>query len=624
MSERDFTAFAEAYIRLHEPHAEADFADVGEDKPRAEQHVDATESRNQQSAHTSQPSSDDDPTWPDMSVRIAKCKAYLDKVPEAIKGQHGHNKTLRAACECFRFALDKQAAFTMMEWFDEVHTDHRGSKGTADCWTANDIWHKLQSAEQKVRAKGDYGCRLKIERYERTDAGNGQHFAAVHEDDLRYVGKWKCWIKWDGKRWLRQDNNLALGWASQFSRVTMPDYSKQLSGESAKQYFTWIAASQSKGRGEAMLAYAAAPLGIDTTELDADGNLFNVQNGTIDLTTIELRPHDPMDLLTKSSPVVFDPAAQCPIFDAFIRRIFENDDEIIRYVQAAVGYSMSSEIGEECIFAPYGHGQNGKSKLIGAIVHVMGDYAATALQTLLLQMGGNLKANSDDEAALFGRRFISCSEPDKDQRFDEAKLKRLTGGSPITAMRKYEHPFTFVPTHSIWIECNHMPKVKSTDVAIRRRVKKIPFNVTIPEAERDYHLAEKLQAEASGILNWMLAGLKMYRNEGLVEPKTITDATDAYFAEHDIFGSFLADCTMKAPNGRTETGQLYNKYKVWCMAEGIDYPMSKREMAKQLCDRGYEPGRANRMRYYCGLVIREDTPAEDNGNTWGTKDERTF
>src|ERR1700678_1583231 len=159
-------------------------------------------------------------------------------------------------------------------------------------------------------------------------------------------------------------------------------------------------------------------------------------------------------------------------------------------------------------------GRNGKTTFMDAVKLVMGEYALVGLQSLLLKIGNNFKANSDDEAELFGSRLVSVSETDEGEKFDESKIKKLVGGGKITAMRKFEHPFSFEPSHKLWLDCNNKPKVKGNDEGNWRRIKLIPFLVQIPIDERDEHLSDKLELEASGILNWMLSGLSSWLADG--------------------------------------------------------------------------------------------------------------
>ena len=361
------------------------------------------------------------------------------------------------------------------------------------------------------------------DRYPATEIGNAEMFRDVFGDDLRYVPKWKSWLVWNGRYWEKDDTGTdARRKGYQLVRRCMFEYAQRISDDEQRQAYTkHIAKSQSARAIDAIVKVSQTMLAIAPREIDADPYLLNVWNGTIDLRTGNLRNHRHEDFITKISTVIYDPAATCPTWLRFIDRIFqtvaeEQRPELVHYVQRACGYSLTGDTSEQCIFVLHGTGRNGKTTLLNIAKHIAGDYAMTARSELLMKTHN--KTNHEGEANLFGSRLVVSSETNEGQAFDESAVKRLADKQTIRARQIYGREFEFAATHKIWMDCNHLPSIKGDDVGIWRRIKRIPFEVVISEQEKDTHLEEKLVAEASGILNWMLAGLAAYRSDGLKGP----------------------------------------------------------------------------------------------------------
>ena len=262
----------------------------------------------------------------------------------------------------------------------------------------------------------------------------------------------------------------------------------------AKERLAWAIKSQDRRRLDAMIALAKsdAPIPARAADFDADPWLLNVQNGVLNLRTGELMPHAPEHLCSKLAPVTFDAGAHCPTWHAFLHRIFAGDAELIDYLQRWLGYCLTGQVSEQYLHALWGSGANGKSVLIGTVLALLGDYGATAAPELLLARDGK---HPTEVADLQGRRFVCSVETDEGRRLAEAAVKSLTGGDTVKARRMHENFWEFSPTHKLALVTNHKPKVTGTDHAIWRRLRLIPFEVTIPDAEQDKTLPAKLQAE---------------------------------------------------------------------------------------------------------------------------------
>ena len=272
-----------------------------------------------------------------------------------------------------------------------------------------------------------------------------------------------------------------------------------------------------------MLAIAAALPGFAATvrELDADPYLLNVANGTHDLRTGELKPHDPRDRITKVTRAAYDPDAPAPTWVAFLEKVLP--DELVRaYLQRVTGVALLGKVIVHILAILTGTGANGKGTFYKGLCWALGDYASTVEPDLFMHREG---AHPTGEMDLLGKRLVVVSESERDRRLAEATMKRLTGGDTIRARRMRQDFVEFEPAHTPLLITNHLPKVSGDDPAIWRRLRVVPFTVEIPEAERDPHIDEQLQAEADAVLSWAIAGWHDYRDGGLAEPQAVLIAT---------------------------------------------------------------------------------------------------
>ena len=324
-----------------------------------------------------------------------------------------------------------------------------------------------------------------------------------HGNDLRFVGVWSRWIAWDGKSWKLDETGAAmraaaatssrlveealaeLAVANQVFAAAPQSESAAASKKDAERVLAWCIGSQNERRLAAILTLARcdSALSIQHDALDADPEVLNVLNGTLDLRTGNLRPHRRADLITKIAPVVYDAAATCPVWEQFLSRAMGGDVELVRYLQRMLGYSLTGLTREHALGFFFGGGANGKSTCLSTIHAMLGDYAAPAPRGLLFRSRG--ERHTTELASLFGRRFVTCAEIESGQAFDEAFVKDLTGGDVLSARRMREDFWSFTPTHKLFIAGNHKPTVRGDDEGIWRRMRLVPWTVTIPPEERD-------------------------------------------------------------------------------------------------------------------------------------------
>ncbi|TYL92730.1 hypothetical protein FXB40_23860 [Bradyrhizobium rifense] len=328
-----------------------------------------------------------------------------------------------------------------------------------------------------------------------TDTDNAQRLATRYANRIVYTSG-RGWLVYKEGRWRPNATSQCIEFAKATARL-IADEAQYLARDQAKAAKRAVFAqnSLSKGSLDRMLDLAKGLVGVDDGQLDADPWLFNTMNGTIDLRTGYIEPHDPGDLITQISPVAADRKAKCPKFTTFVKRITNNDKGLRRYIRKCVGYSLTGETREQVFFFCHGSsGNNGKSTLINLLRDMLGDYGChTPTETLLTKQYDN--AISNDQARLDGARMVTAIEANFNRHLDEAKIKAMTGGDKITARFMRQDFFEFTPKFKLWLVANDPPRVRGTDKALWRRIRVVPFNVEIPSAEIDKDLPNKLKQE---------------------------------------------------------------------------------------------------------------------------------
>jgi putative DNA primase/helicase len=388
----------------------------------------------------------------------------------------------------------------------------------------------------------------------------------------------------------------------------------RLGKKTLQAMFSWAKYSNGAAGIRNMIAMAKSDLAVGPEELDTDPWLLNVENGTLDLRTGGLREHRKEDFITKLAPVAFTPDAACPRWESFLGRIFAGNAELIGYMQRLVGYCLTGATEEHVLPFLHGNGANGKSTFCETVLRLMGpDYAMKAAPDLL--MAKRAESHPTDRADLFGKRFVACIETEEGRRMAEALAKELTGGDRVRARRMREDFWEFAPTHHIWLAGNHKPTITGTDHGIWRRVKLIPFEVVIPEAEQDKKLAAKLAAELPGILNLALAGCRDWQQGGMREPAIVRAATGQYSAEMDEVGRFVEEYCETGPGFLAPATELYEAFREAMPDTGL----SQRAFGDRLRQKGFsnrDPAtgkdyRTNKGKHgWKGLRLRPDVPCE--------------
>jgi putative DNA primase/helicase len=424
---------------------------------------------------------------------------------------------------------------------------------------------RIKSAEPSVKSDDELAAELA--RLGETDTDNAQRFANRFGAKVLYTPG-RAWLVYDGKRWRHDDVGQVVELAKQTARLIAHESAHLQTDDARAERSAFAQQSLNKGSLDKMLDLAKSLLAVEDARLDADPWLFNVENGTIDLRTGRREKHDSRDLLTKIAPVRADRDAKCPLFKKFLKRITGDDADFQAFIQKAVGYSLTGITIEQVLFFVYGKsGNNGKSTLVNLFRDMLGDYGLhTPTETLLVKQYDN--AIPADLARLHGARMVTAIEANFNRHLDEARIKSMTGGEPITARFMRQNFFQFVPVLKLWLVANDRPRVRGTDEAFWRRVRVIPLTIEIPLAERDLDLLTKLRAEWPGILAWAVRGCLKWRRKGLVEPDVVRSATKGWQQEMDHLKKFVADQLDIAPGLKIAAYQLFDRYKKWCDQNG--------------------------------------------------------
>jgi putative DNA primase/helicase len=416
-----------------------------------------------------------------------------------------------------------------------------------------------------------------------TDLGNAERFVAHHGEDVRYCYQWRKWLVWTGARWERDEAGRVHRLAKETVRSIYREGSDEEDEDRRKALAKHARASESETRIRAMVELAKSEIPASPDQFDADPCLLNTSTGTIDLRTGALREHRREDLITKLAPVVYDPAAATPTWETFLKRVLPGE-ELRGFVRRAAGYSATGNTSEQCMFIHHGPGANGKSTFQETISAALGDYAMrTPTETLLVKRPGGVP---NDVARLKGARFVTASETEEGRRLAESLVKDLTGQDTISARFMWAEWFDFKPTHALHLSTNHKPEIRGTDAAIWRRIRLIPWAVTIPPAEQDRELPEKLRAELPGVLAWIVRGCLEWQREGLRAPEEVRQATSAYRAEMDVLAAFLADCCLRGEDEEAFAGELWGAWKRWCEETG-EQAGSQKRFGGRLAERGF-------------------------------------
>ena len=433
--------------------------------------------------------------------------------------------------------------------------------------------------------------------------------AASHSGQLMHVAS-IGWHHWDGTRWA-VDEEAAHGYRA------VLDVLRQALADSIndKGLRKDVARCENDTGIRGILAIAAAleQFAYTVNDLDTDSYLLNCSNGTLDLRTKALGPHDPRDRITKVTRGAYRPEQTDDAWTEFLNTVLP-DEQVRGYFQRLIGLSLLGKVVEHIFTIATGTGANGKGTAYNAILHALGDYGHVAESDLFMQAKSNPNAAAPAQMGLRGKRLIVVSETEREHRLAVALMKNLTGGDPITARPLYGRPVTFPPSHTSLMVTNFLPKVAGDDPAAWRRIRVVPFDVVIPEAERDGLLGGRLQLAADTILTWAVGGYSEYEVRGMDAPVAVTVATGDYLKASDAVARFVDECCLVNPHMFVTMGDLFERWIKWSKDDGAE-EMSKRAFGVALDGHGYLAKRTGGIsrRHGLGLAADED---DEEPKTW--------
>lgn len=430
------------------------------------------------------------------------------------------------------------------------------------------------------------------------DTGNAMRMKDICGDILRYCYVDKRWLYYEKGKWQYDVRGMVYVYADKVlesMKRELQTWASHEEGRLLKDFQKHMKHSRSNAAKKAMIKEFEHFVAVRPSELDSNKTLVNSQSGVLDLDNCSIAPHNHKFYMTRMLGTSMPVKPKRPEkWLKFLHEIFSGDKELIRYVQKALGYSLSGLTSEQCVFFLYGTGRNGKSTFLEVVRTILGEYATNIQPESIMMKTASSSANSDI-ARLKGARFVTSVEPNEGMRLNEGLLKQLTGDDVVTARKLYGDEFEYRPEFKLWMATNHKPTIRGTDIGIWRRIHIIPFTVTIPEDKIDKDLGTKLTAELPDILAWMLEGYRLWRHEGLNKPKVVLDAVKEYRNEMDVISAFL-DSDYVAEGGEVKASALYALYCQWA-AECNEYKMSSRKFGVELVKRYNKVHRKNGWTY---------------------------
>ena len=426
------------------------------------------------------------------------------------------------------------------------------------------------------------------------------HFAEVHGSRWRYVKAWGSWFEWRVDGWYKDETALIDRLAVEVTRQALYWADAQtLTPEGKRRVNSKRTAGSLRD-----LSMSDRRIAATADQWDTDPWLLGVPGGAVDLKNGSLLPPDPLHYITKRTAVA--PAdGPCSHWMALLERVTQGDGALLEYLQRLCGYVLTGETREECFAFIYGPAQTGKSTFIRVLAEILADYHCKAQMDTFTE--SRHERHAEELAVLVGARLVTCTETEEGKRWNESRIKALTGRDRIRARFMRENSFEFDPQFKLLIAGNHAPHLRNVDEAMRRRLHIIPFTQPVPMEERDDELADKLRAEYPQILSWMVRGAIAWQQHKLGRPDSIAQAVDTYLEGEDTLGEWLAEAVDLEPLGKCQTSGAYANFKRWAEGTG-EYVMSQKRFVQALKERGFDTKRAGGKRYIGGFNLKVEGP----------------
>jgi len=558
-----------------------------------------------------------------LNQKEALAKFYTRRlIGQCRRGKDRNARGYELAIRLLNLGLTREEAITFLEEFQgEVF------RLKEDPYTMNEIYASLESASRKgreapwipegfFRSDPQTGELLDEEvitdeisgrllNYHLTDAGNAESFVLLHGREFCFVKELGKWLRWDGVRWVEEDEEahlVMLETARIRNRLALSieDVDRR------RKFQNWANTSEMNFRVNAALSFGEYMLPRKFNEFDTEPYVLCCENGIINLRTGEFRQATLSDWVYKSCEVTYDRDAQCPRWIQFLNEIFPNNSGLIGFIKRAVGYTLTGDVTEQCLFLCHGSGANGKNVFFDTLGNLTGDYGQTTSSSTFKEAKNEGNNATPEVARMAGARLVKSIEVKEKAPMNIERIKNLTGvtggtGDRITARFLFRDPFEFVPQFKIWIAVNHLPVVNDTSIAIWRRIHKIPFNAYFPPGVADPNLPMTLKGELSGILNWAIEGCLEWQRDRLHPPEVVLNATNEYRQESDIVGRFLNEETETQPDTQVQSAVLYDKFKKWCENQG-ENSVTQKEFTLEMNRKGYRKERRKNAIYWVGIT----------------------
>lgn len=460
------------------------------------------------------------------------------------------------------------------------------------------------------------------------DSENAKLFVRDRNKWVRYVPAWGVWLLRDAKTntWARDNGDgTGISWLAQTWAAGKLAQAKALTTESEEEAVRkgkLVALVRRLGGSDSLssvirLARGNPAVVVDTDEIDSDPWLIGTESGILDLRTREIVVPEGT-YITRKVGVGYAPGAPCERWEAFIREIMLDREEMVGYLRRAMGYSLVGTQAEKVLFFLYGGGDNGKSVFVNTVFRTLssqGGYAVKCGKKLIAETRAK-EQPLHDIAELHGRRFALGSEVAEGEKLNEDVVKDITGGDPLTGCRKYEHPFTFEPQCTLWLYGNHKPEVRGTDKAIWRRMRCIPFPANFTREEQDPDLGDKLWAEREGIFRWMVDACAEWQATGLGTAPEIEEAVEEYRKDSDEMGLFIEEVLEITGDKDDGVGyvDLYTQFRAWNEEQGSKFTVTRAKFTRKWKERfkgeegvkEYDHAGGRGVRGMCGMKIRDE------------------
>ena len=419
--------------------------------------------------------------------------------------------------------------------------------------------------------------------YSWDEAGMAELFSECYQKDTRYCPEARSWYTYDGGAWRKDTGSLLVAEKiKEFSRL-MALYCGEITNEDRRQeYMKFICKMGDRRFRDRLMKDAASVMPVASADFDKNPYLINCLNGTYDLQTMSFREHRWDDFLTLQTNFSYTlQECTCQRWIDFVDEVTCGDKEKAKYLQKALGYSMLGIANEECMFILHGKTtRNGKSTMLSAVHHLLGDYASVSPVSIICrsERSKNAEAASPMLASLKAKRFVTMAESNQYGKMDEEVIKQLTGGEEIKARNLYEAATTFLPQFTLWLSCNDLPSVSDKSLFASDRVRVIEFNRHFSEEEQDKNLKNEFQTPEAmqGIFTWLIEGYFLYKREGLHMSESMKKVVRQYERDNDLVLQFLEEKCEKADGKSTRAKTLYDAYKIWCKSNGYFACSAKR------------------------------------------------